>query len=247
MALEHYSYSTLSLFDTCPYAFYLEKVEGVDVAENAFAQHGSLCHKLLEEWSKGLLKTEDLTNEYENRFPIHVTASFPRYISGGKHREKVFEKVKNYFDSFDQFAGYKVLASEQEFETDIADRKFVGVIDLVLQDAKGNAIICDHKSKSLDSFKKSEKEMYRQQYLYSKPYFEHFGEYPKYLMFNLFQENLQVMKEFKKEDYDEAIGWAEGIIRKIEDCGILDFLETKKKDFYCTEICNVRKNCENGK
>lgn len=244
MALDHYSFSSLSLFDTCPYAFYLEKIEGVDVADNAFAQHGSLCHKLLEEWSKGLLKKEDLPEEFENRFRAHVTASFPAFMSGGNHKAVVFEKGKKYFEQFDQFAGYKIISAEQEFETDIADRKFVGFIDLIMQDANGNAIICDHKSKSLSTFKKIEKEMYRQQYLYSKPYYEHFGEYPKYLMFNLFQENLQVMKEFKKEDYEEALKWAEDTIHKIESSGILDFLITKeKKDMYCKSICSVRNHC----
>ena len=89
--------------------------------------------------------------------------------------------------------------------------------------------------------------MYRQQYLYSKPYYEHFGEYPKYLMFNLFQEDMQVMKEFNLNEYHDALHWAEGVIEKIESCGILDFLETKKKDMFCTSLCNVRNSCDNGR
>ena len=243
MGLDHYSYSSLTLFNTCPYAFYLEKIEGVDVVDNAFAQHGSLCHELIEEWANGQLKVDELPNEFKERYPITVTASFPPYLAGGNYKQQVYDKGLGYFNAFDQFEGYHVIAAEKYFETNIDDHKFTGVIDLILQSDNGDSIICDHKSKSLSSFKKNKQSMYRQQYLYSKPYYEMYGEFPKYLMFNLFNENVQVMQPFKQEEYEEALEWARSTIGKIESCGILDFLETKKEDMFCREICSVRNSC----
>ena len=245
--LDHYSYSTLTLFETCPYAFYLEKVEGVDVLDNAFAQHGTLCHELIEEWANGNLKAGDLAGEYEARYPVMVTASFPKFLAKGNYKQAAFEKGLAYFENFNKFEGYEIIAAEQPFETDLNGRRFVGVIDLILRSEAGDTIICDHKSKSLNSFKKSEKTMYRQQYLYSKPYYEKYGEFPKYLMFNLFQDDVKVMKPFDKAAYNDTLDWANRTIDKIENCGILEFLETKKKDLFCTSICSVRNACQNGK
>ena len=89
--------------------------------------------------------------------------------------------------------------------------------------------------------------MYRQQLLYSKFVFEKYGRYPDRLMFNLFKEmGLKKERPFTLEAYNEALAWAKEMIERIENYEVLDFMEAKEPDFFCTEICGMRKHCSNG-
>ena len=247
MLLDHYSYSTLKQFETCPYAFYLDKMEKMPSVDNAFAQHGTLCHALIEEWAGGLLRIEDLPSEYEMRYPSEVTRQFPKFLAHGQYKSQTYDKGLAYFTHFDGFAGYEIVAAEKPFEVDLEGRKFVGIIDLILKDSEGRAIICDHKSKSLASFKKNEHDMYRQQYLYSIAYHDWYGEYPEFLMFNLFQAGETTQKPFDENDFNEAKTWAVSVMNRIETADLMDLLNPKTKDvMYCGNLCNVREHCENG-
>lgn len=246
---DHYSFSTLQAFDDCPYMVYLEKIERVPLIENAFAQQGTLVHELLEGWAKGKIKAKDLPREYECRYGDMVTASFPRVLATKGYTEKTYQQCLDYFKNFDAFEGYEVIAAEEPCETEIAGRKFVGYIDLILRDkSNGQIVVCDHKSKSLAAFKKSEKMMYKQPYLYCKYINEHYDMFPEVLMFNLFKENgLKMQQRFDMDTYKETLEWAEGMINKIESFDFIDWLTMKKKDFFCTEICSCRQECANGK
>ena len=109
-------------------------------------------------------------------------------------------------------------------------------------------IVLDHKSKSMKEFKKTENEMYKQQLLYSKYIHDEYGRWPDRLMFNLFKEpnNCRMSRSFTKEDFADAYTWATDVIERIEKYELMDFFETKKSDFFCTEICSCRKICPNG-
>jgi len=47
-----YSYSQLSSFSECPFAYYLKHIEGVNEQSNGFAEQGSLIHDILDKWAK---------------------------------------------------------------------------------------------------------------------------------------------------------------------------------------------------
>lgn len=247
-----YSYTQLTSVSECPYSFYLSRIErdenGKRLKEepNGFAELGTLIHDILDKWSKKELTAEELTLEYDLRFEDEVVTPFPRMMKD--YRDKAFDIGHRYFASFDRFEGFKILASEQKFETDMFGRRFIGIVDMLLEDEKtGELIICDHKSKSLTAFRKAEDEMYRQQLLYSKFVFEKYGRYPDRLMFNLFKEmGLKKERPFTLEAYNEALAWAKEMIERIENYEVLDFMEAKEPDFFCTEICGMRKHCSNG-
>lgn len=249
----HYSFSRMSLVNNCAYAYYLEKIEPVErggepeLVESAFAQNGDLVHKLLCEWADGKLPKEALAFEYETRYPEEVTIKWPK-IFGNDLGASTYRKTLEYFENFDGFPDWTIISAEQMFETDIEGRKFIGFIDMIAQNKEdGSLIIIDHKSKSLSSFKKSQKEMYRQQYLYSKYFYEKYGKYPDLLGFNLFKDNTFVTKPFNMEEYEEALSWAEEQINKIENNDFIDWLETKEKsDFFCQHLCSVRHVCPMG-
>jgi len=241
-----YSYSQLSSFDECPYGFYLQRIERVPQKSNAFAEQGTLIHELIDEWAKGNIPIDKLPEEYEKRYAEVVVSSFPRMLAAKGYASKAFNLGLTYFKHFQGFPGYEIIDTETSFTTDIDGRPFVGVVDMVMRDQlTDDLIVLDHKSKSLSTFKKNEKEMYRQQYLYAKYIYEKYGVWPDRLMFNLFKEDGLTMEQpFDKETYDKTLQWATDIIHKIEDYQMIDWLEMKEKpDFFCQEICSSRGSC----
>ena len=244
-----YSYSQLSSFDECPYGFFLARIEKHDQVQNAFAEQGSLIHDLIDMWAKGKIAKEDLPAEYEKRYPDEVQTAWPRILASKGYAEKTYQQGLRYFQEFDGFKGYKILDTERKFRTTIAGRPFIGIIDMLLEDEKtGDLIILDHKSKSLSSFRKEEKTIYRQQYMYAKEVFESMNRYPDRLMFNLFKENgLKREKPFSLEEYEATMQWATETIEKIENAELLDWMESKTtSDFFCQELCGVRNFCFNS-
>lgn len=245
-----YSYSQLQTVSECPYSFYLQKIEHAEgLVQNAFASQGTLIHDILDKWGKGELTIEQMPEEYTARYYKEVTQPWPKMLASKGYAEKAYALGLEYFRNFDGFDGYEIVDTEQQFETEIEGRPFIGIIDMILRDkSTGELIVNDHKSKSLAAFKKAEHEMYRQQYLYSKAVYEKYGAYPDKLMFNLFKENgLKQIKPFFKEEYDEALDWAVKQIKKIEQYEMIDWLETKQPDFFCTELCSCKVLCPNGK
>lgn len=248
-----YSYSQLSSFDECPYGFYLQRIEKEEQASNAFSEQGSLIHDILDKWAKKELTKEQLPVEYDRRYADEVVTAFPRMLAAKGYTEKAYQLGFDYFTNFDEFAGYKVLAAEEKFKIEIpmadgSTRPFVGIVDMILRDElTDELIICDHKSKSWSAFKKAENEMYRQQLLYATYVKEKYGQWPDKMMFNLFKEGGdKAERPFTLEQYEETMKWAAEAIERIESYDVIDWMEAKEQDFFCTEICSVRKSCPNG-
>lgn len=253
-----YSYSQLSQFADCPYSFYLERIEenelgltrlqAGEVEENAFSQYGTLMHSLIERWANKELTKEQMINAWKEEYPNCVIEKWPKFLASKGYAKKAYEDGLKYLENFDEFPGYTIIAAEEKFKTTIAGRPFVGVIDLLLKDNEtGKIIIMDHKSKSKSTFKKSADSMYKQILLYSKHVKEAYGQFPDIMRFNLFKECAYDSRDFNKRDYEQTLKWAEEIIEKIENFDIIDWFEAKNKDFFCENICSVRKFCENGK
>lgn len=244
-----YSYSQLTSFAECPYSFYLQRVEHLPQKSNAFAEQGTLIHDLIDQWAKGELKKEDLVSEYKRRYPEEVVTQFPRLLAARGYVEKSYDAGLRYFESFDEFADLEIIGTETKFKTLLCGRPFIGIVDMVAKDkATGELIVLDHKSKSLNSFKKSEDEMYRQQTLYAQYVYEKYGRWPDIMMFNLFKEDgMRMSRPFTEAAYKEAEAWAGNIMDQIETFEIMDWLSQKDEpDFFCQNLCNMREHCSLG-
>ena len=250
-----YSYSQLSSFDECKYGFYLQRIEGIEEqSSNAFAERGSLIHDLLDLWAKKILTKEDMVGEYIRRYPEEVVTAWPRVLASKGYAKKAYETGIQFLEGFDEFEGYEVLSAEEKFKVNLPiskeeTRPFVGIVDMILRENKsGDLIICDHKSKSLQSFKKDENKMYRQQLLYATYVKEKYGKFPDINMFHLFNESgVKPQRLFSLDDYNEALNWASKQIIGIEECSILDWMECKEKaDYFCWNLCSARKSCPSG-
>ena len=250
-----YSYSQLSSFDECKYGFYLQRIEGLEEpASNAFAERGSLIHDLLDQWAKKKITKEQMLTEYERRYSDEVVTAWPRMLASKGYAQKAYDMGIEFLENFDEFVGFEVLSAEEAFKIDLplsdgTTRPFNGIIDMMLRDRRTNElIICDHKSKSLQAFKKDEDKMYRQQLIYATYVNEYYGQWPDRLMFFLFNENgVRMERLFSLQDYRETIDWATKQIKGIEESTVIDWLECKEKsDYFCWEICSAKNSCPNG-
>lgn len=248
-----YSYSQLSSLDECAYSYYLQRIEKVpNLQSSAFAERGSLIHDILDQWGKGLLDKEHMLTEYEKRYASEVVTAFPSMMKG--YAAKAYQQGVDFLTNFDEFRGYKIVSTEEKFTIDLPlangeTRKFTGIVDMILRkEWTDELIICDHKSKSMDAFKKAANEMYRQQYLYAQYVFEQYGEWPKYLMFHLFNAGGEKpYKPFDLKEFRETLVWATDCINKIESNTTIDWLEYKdSSDFFCNSLCSVRGECPKG-
>lgn len=247
-----WSFSRLESFDQCPYGWYQKYVMCEDGENNAFAEYGSLCHSLLEGYSKGEIDAFDLASEYERRFDEEVVDDFPpnKYVD---MRESYFYKGLDYFESFSGIldGDYEVIGVEQKVDFEIDGKKFIGYVDLLVRDHEGKIICCDHKSANL-KFKKNgditkgdaEKlQMYkRQQYLYSKCLIEE-GYKPDYLCWNFFNNGMVYKIPFDECEYNEALQWAADTIKKIEAA---EEFEPRPNHYFCHNICDQRMACSYG-
>lgn len=258
-----WSFSSINTYNNCPLCFYLTylcnpKLERV---QNAFAQWGTLCHSLFERYAKGDLELFELGQVYQSEYNDEVKLKFPynKYVDLG---EKYYKTGFEYFNKFDGFNdNWDIICVEQKVDISIQDNKFVGYIDLVVEEKTSkDIIIIDHKSKSAFKNETELKEYARQLYLYSIFIKQIYGKYPSKLMFNMFRADELVEIDFDLNELQETVNWLLDIIQKIKsDMKFIDKIASsyksnckslknfKKSDFQCNELCSVRPYCIRSK
>lgn len=242
----HWSFSKLSAFEVCPHSFLLQYLQNPSLPQqqNAWAEYGTLCHSLLEEYAKGVLPLSALPAEYQSRYPDAVVHSFPPIPKG--YAEKAYRQGLRYFESFQGFGdSFKIISTEEWFKINIGAYHFVGVSDLILQNkSNGEFIVVDHKTKS-ESSMKNELPLYTKQlYLYAEHVKQKYGFYPAEIRFNMIKSNQPIIEKFSTEKHLETLQWAEDTIDLI-------FFENdwaaKPNWYYCKYICPVSQYCKEGK
>ena len=246
-----WSFSRLNSFYNCPYEWKLRYIDCNKSENGFFGEYGSLIHKILEKYEKGELSLFELNDYYEEHFSENVPHDAPpnKYVD---IKQSYYEKGLDYFNNIDlDLDKYEVLGVEKEVRFQIAGKDFVGYIDLLLKEKEtGKIIILDHKSASIKILKNGKvsksdqehvREFIRQLCLYAIPIIEEYGHVDE-LWWNLFKDKNWLKMPFNKEDYDEAIQWAEDTLKLIE---------TEKEwlpnpDFYyCNYLCGQRNHaCE---
>ena len=243
-----WSFSRLNSFYNCPHEWY-EKYVSCQKGENGFfGEFGGCCHKVLEKYEKGEISLFEISSEYEKLFSDMVVHDAPpnKYVD---IKQSYFNKGMDYFDNIDlDLEKFEILGVEKEVRFKIADKDFVGYIDLLLKEKdSGKIIILDHKSASIKFLKNGNvskadqphvREFIRQLCLYAIPVLEEYGHVDE-LWWNLFKDQNWLKIPFKQEDYDEAIKWAEDTIKLIE--GETEF-PCNPDAYYCWNLCSQRNN-----
>lgn len=246
------SYSKLEDFENCPRSFFLKYIsknrEDREEVENAYAQYGTLCHDLIDQWAKKEIATDDLAKVYVEQYDAVVTKSFParcrtasvEYYNGGLE----------YFEDFlEVIPNSEVLSSEQKHIIDLFGVKFSGIIDMVVRLEDGRIAIVDHKSSSVKHFygKKRQKK-YRQLYIYAEIYKRIYGTYPDVLIFNLFREKRILQEPFSIDALTDVMDWAQSAVDDIMHM-MHYYLEeefewtAKPSFFFCENLCDVVEDC----
>ena len=122
---------------------------------------------------------------------------------------------------------------------------------LLKEKETGKIIILDHKSASIKILKNGKvsksdqehvREFIRQLCLYAIPIIEEYGHVDE-LWWNLFKDKNWLKMPFNKEDYDEAIQWAEDTLKLIET--EKEWLPNNSSSYYCNYLCGQRNHaCE---
>lgn len=233
-----YSYTKLTSFDECRYAFYRYYQKNEQGENNVFALYGIIMHSILERYAKGELQITELAETFEEEFNLAISQIM---MFGKDLTYSYYSKGMEFLENFNGFWGLKPLEAEYHFETPLGEDTFVGVIDLIALDENDNIIIVDHKSSSKFS-KKELKDKVKQLYLYSKAIFDKYGKFPKELWFNHFKNQHQEKIPFDIDVYNETIKWALAKIQEIEAC--MEFNPNTSDKFHCCYLCDYRNNCE---
>jgi len=185
----------------------------------------------------------ELADAYEAEYDEAVKHYFPPFPKG--MAGQYYDEGLQYFQSFDGFGDDKeILSVEDKFELDIRGNRFVGIADLVLRDRNtGGIIVIDHKSKSMNSMKKSQYENTRQLYTYAAYVKERFGEFPTLLQFNMFRYGVNINEPFAMERYEETMDWIERTIAQIK---AEKEWKVSSSGYFCRFICSTRLHCPVG-
>ena len=237
-----WSYSRLNSFLQCPYQFYITYILKNRGFGNFFSEYGSFGHNLLERYSKGELSIFDLATEYENNYYSNINFKAPpnKWVD---LNESYYNQGLEYFENFEGFGDYKIVAVEEEYKFEIEGYKFKGYSDLLLKDNNDGLHVVDHKSSDSKS-KSSEKAQgyFNQMYFYSIPILEKYKKYPVALHINGFRKQQWFTEEFDKNKVDEVKKWAINTIHQIENTK--DF-KPKSDFFFCNFLCGHRNGtCE---
>lgn len=225
-----WSFSSVKLFEQCPYAFYQKYIQDQPEKENAFAQHGKFVHNILERCLNGELMAFELADVFEREYQANVTKQFP-YANIAK---SFYDKTLEYFMEYDDFEG-EIIGVEEKLEAKFGDIDFIGFADLILRDEKG-IIIVDHKSHAAFKSKKEREEYFRQLYLYAECVRRKYGEYPYKLVFNMFRIPKLEVDFFNPSQCDFCVEWFKStvdfIIHNVNwDCKI--------DNWYCSNLCGM--------
>ncbi len=248
-----WSYSRLSTFEQCKYAFYLKYLVANDneyLAEgNYWAEVGSFMHEILERIFKKELSLDDAPTYFIDHYN-----DFVLYKTSPTIMKRTYDACLDYLASEDLWwvKECEVLGVELEMHFEVSGFPFVGYIDLLLRNRHtGELILVDHKSaayplsakgdrvlknheKSFDSYRK-------QMYLYCHAIKQKYGQFPAHIVWNHFKAGKMVRIPFNKDEYDEAIRWFSDTIHAIK--AEHDYSETQDY-FYCHNLCDFRNSCE---
>lgn len=239
---ERYSFSKLSAFHNCKYGYkqtYIDHKKGIG---NCFSSYGIEVHSLMERYAKGEVDLWDLVGLYEWEFDTAIPEEFPSSKFYKDMRKLYYTQGLEYLKNFPGYRGKKILEVETQFDCDIDDWIFNGVIDLVFEDENGKLVVNDYKSKSSFKSKKEQAEYARQLYLYSLYIKKKYGKYPDLLRFVMFRKNNIIDIPFSETHLHEAVDWAKNTVREIRECW--DF-PPNCDEFFSQNLCNHREYCDN--
>lgn len=253
-----WSYSRVNAFLTCPKCFYLQYIKCKKSADGSFGQFGTLCHEILEKYAKGKLQIYELSKEYRDNFNKTIICPFPpnKFVD---LKDKYFESGLDFFNNFDGYDDSKIIGIENKYDFNVGKYKFVGSIDLEIDDK-----IIDYKTKSkLGDVTRFNKNHIKENYvtlldgrylpfeamiqllIYCVPYYNKHGKYPNVITLDMIKICDKYSLSFNEELLEKAKKWVIDTLQMIYS--EKEFKKNEKCDsFWCGFTCGMRYNCEHS-
>lgn len=229
-----YSYSRLSSWDTCKRAWKNNYIDGNRGEDNFFNTFGTLGHSVLEKVDRKEILPSQSFQEWDSRYGAEVVEHTHKWMDGWKSGADKF---------FKNFRGWSTepVWVEEHFTVQMDGYLFQGYVDRLGRTKDGDLIMTDYKcAKPYEGAKLKEKA--RQLYLYSLAVHQHFGEYPKKLIFFHFKDNVPTIIPFKMEGLSEAVEWADRMVQEIENYE--GSYPMQDNGYFCEAVCGYRNTCE---
>lgn len=243
-----WSFSRLHLYEQCPYAFYLKKINEVEGVDNSYAEIGKFAHEILEKIYKQESSVDEALKEWIEEFDNNIFS----YISESSKEKKYIDFCNN-LATFDEsiFEKYDVLEVESKFNWKVKKYNCIGIVDLLLQDKITKEIILiDNKSASpffgkkgqllktqTDNFNSYSKQMY----MYCKPIYEKYGVFPSRIEWNHMFDSTKTSISFNINNYNATQEWVINTIKKIYNDKTFDAFQSY---MMCYQLCGYRYDCE---
>lgn len=150
VTIDHYSNSSISSFLTCPAKFYFAYVKNLEPSsKNINLEFGSSIHVACEKALKKV-KNKSLTAATTIILQYNFLAEF-NAKELPDHKQKNgdigINLMTKFYDIICDYPPESIIAIEKKYEKTIKGFKYVGILDLILEQ-KGRRIITDHKTTS---------------------------------------------------------------------------------------------------
>lgn len=243
-----WSFSTLHLFESCPYAFYLKKICDLTGVDNDYANIGKFAHELNSAIFANDMSLDRAIDKWVDDFDAY------HYSISQSTANKKLDAFCDYLINFDESYSdkYHVIGNELKVEWKIGKHNFIGYIDLLLQNKETKEILMvDHKSAGKFFGKKGQvlksqevnfKAYKNQMYLYCIPIYAKYKKYPKYIIWNHIFDGEVSKIPFDIDEFEATKKWATETIKRIYK--ETEF-EAKQQYMMCKMLCNYRvDDCE---
>lgn len=234
----------MTSFSDCKYRWFLQYILKKERSgPQFFASFGTYMHEILEMYLSGQLQKDELEVYFLDNYDERVKGEPPTERIG----ENFFNSALEYLRTVD-FPFTDIIETEKEVHFKVGGYPFVGYIDVLAKKGKRYHII-DHKSHGLKNrsgrrfqttYDKELDQYLRQQYLYSIPIHDEFGQYPKTLNFNCYRHGRFISEPFDYDRLEETTKWA---VNQIELIKREQTWEANPDKFKCNYICDMRDSC----
>lgn len=241
-----WSYSRLTAYEYCPFNWYRRYIEKEPGVGSYYADNGKAMHEVFDKLAKGEISFENAPALYLDLYSDIITTTKKSTM------DKTFDACVDYLCNIDEgiLDGYTVVGSEIKLDFRIKKYKFVGYVDLLLEDSDGNLIMVDHKSSGKFLKKNGEpyantKDQYekyvRQQCIYCYGLQQQIGRTPDKFVFHHFKDGgALTVVPVTQELIDESVAWALETIKKIYKDKVF---EPVMKTGFCYRLCDYRNDC----
>ena len=235
-----FSYSAVSTFETCPYAYKLTYIDAKNRTTNYFGEYGLLTHEIFEKYWKDELEIWDLEKYYRDNYYSKVISPIPLRINDDKY----YTEGLKFFSEFNIEKNKEMIIIEDGINSEHKGIKVIIKPDLVYKE-NGEVVLMDYKTSlprdkkgNLDKKKLSSYKKQLLLYLY-------FIEKEKNIKINKIQILFTRVNEIIEVEFNniEVLENLNQFIQTIYKIFEEEKFEAKPNAYFCTYLCGVAEHC----